>query len=625
MKKAIKIFFKYMSKAMKLLFIVFILFLGSLFVREQRLPDFILDFILERVSNDNLVIDCKSAYFSFNNGFRLQGLTIFCEQHSKNSFNNPVSAAKSIHYDFFGKELIIDGLEYKRLPDSYYYIPESTLPLAPLEFDIPNIKGLSVTLNSPQILGLTPDTVSCKVKTVPDKKCIVINDVRVDLPGRDCDTIVTGDLTVDLENQKIRTKFGGAATQRQIRPLLEALDIQCSLPYMDAFTDIYKPVDADCKIEVDLFTLDFYMLLNLDVTKMGKYNLVPMAFAKGGLLFYSKIKEDKRIVALKVFVDSSENHANKSLSGWLTVDDFSGRYKLDYDVKNELDIESALKIADFMDPSLLSFVNLGLNSLVTVKGRTGTSSDDIDLNSLRGEFKAQSGALDGYKYVDLAGRYSFEGDVVSIDAEMKGISGGKVKFSSGIFCEKFEDDKAHFKLKGSYQGGSLKELADAFSFDLGERKGDVDIDLDISGKVSTNIWQSVDGRGRAKITNGHLARMKLFSGLTGLLAERVPGISFLVDQTQASADFTFDNGVFITDNLYIEGGLVSVKGWGRYDIAKDNLDFVARVQFAKKESIASKIIHPLTYPFTKLLLEFKVTGPMDNPKWEHIEIADRIF
>jgi len=31
------------------------------------------------------------------------------------------------------------------------------------------------------------------------------------------------------------------------------------------------------------------------------------------------------------------------------------------------------------------------------------------------------------------------------------------------------------------------------------------------------------------------------------------------------------------------------------------------------------------FPFTKLLLEFKVTGSVDDPKWSYISVLDRIL
>ncbi|MBO7206191.1 MAG: AsmA-like C-terminal region-containing protein [Kiritimatiellae bacterium] len=624
MKKALSKILKFFSKAMLCFFIVFVLFFGSLFFREQRLPRFIVDLISESLSNENFAVDCGGVYFSFCYGLRLQNISLV-DTRLEDSFTKPVASAKDILYDFINDKLVIHNLEYKRLPDSYYSPQETDAPFAPLECDLPNIKNLEVVLISPNILGLTPDKVLFTVKTSAKEKKILVDNAEVVLPGQDCDTIVNGNLIFDFESQILHTKMRGAATQRQIRPLLETLDLECALPYMDAFTDIPKPIEADCEIIADVFNGDFSMFLDLDVKKMGKYNSVPMAFAKGGIQFHSKINKGNLSVVTKVFVSSSEDYEGRTMSGWLTIDNFSGRFKVNYDVKSGLKIDDSLKIADFMDPALLSFVNFDSSSLVTIAGYTGTVCENSDLNNICGDFKSDRGSFDGFNFVDLTGRYSLKEDVVSIDTDMNGADGGKVKFSTSIFCEKFDDEKAHFKIKGSYRDGSLKELADALSFDLGDRKGDVSIDLDISGDFSTNIWKTVNGKGRIAVTNGHLARMKLFSGLTELLAERVPGVAFLVDQTQASADVTFENGVLTTKNLFIDGGIISIKGWGSYDIAKDNLDFVVRVQFTKEESIAGKIVHYLTIPFTKLLLEFKVIGPIDNPRWENIQIIDRIL
>ena len=166
---------------------------------------------------------------------------------------------------------------------------------------------------------------------------------------------------------------------------------------------------------------------------------------------------------------------------------------------------------------------------------------------------------------------------------------------------------------------------DVLEFDLGERRGRVDASYVMDFPMTTNCVRGLNGAGRMKVTDGMLAQMKLFAGLTKLIAEKVPGVGFLVNQSQASADFTITNGIFRSDNVYIEGGVVSLKGWGTYDMAADNLDFTVRVQFMKKESLMGKIIHPVTFPFTKLLLEFKATGPIDAPNWNYISIIDRML
>lgn len=622
--KALKKILGYFIKTALSLFIVVALFLASLFFREQKLPHFAVERLTERLSTDRLEIACDDVFFGFRHGFRVSGVRIY-DKSDPDFRRKPIASIRNVHYDFIRRRLWACGLKYDRLPEGYYGGETSFSPPASVDFGIPDIKGVEAVIESSEILGLTPDRVRADIYASSADRRVLLDNIVIMLPGKDSDTVLRGYAELNLRTQKIKSSLDGTATQRQIRPFLQVLEIQCALPYMDAFTDIVVPVEAHADFDVDIYSGDIGILLDLAVPKMGKYNSVPMAYAKGGIKFHSKADEDGRRVSVKVVLPSAEDNDGRRLSGWIAIDDFSDKFKIRYDVKTGLRFDDALKIADFMDPAMLDFIKFEDAPAITVKGVSGTSVEHLSLNDIQGEISAAGGVLDGFKFSSVNGVYSFKEDIFAINAELTGIRGGKAKFESTVFCEKFNENSAHFALKGTYRDGSLEELAEALSFDLGQRQGEIDIDLDITGDIVSNLWETVDGNGSVRISNGRLARMKLFSGLTELMAERVPGVSFLVDQTQASADFTFTNGVFRTENLYIEGGLVSVKGWGSYDIARDNLDFVARVQFMKKESIAGKILHPLTYPITKLLLEFRVLGPLDNPNWEYIQITDRIF
>jgi hypothetical protein len=104
-----------------------------------------------------------------------------------------------------------------------------------------------------------------------------------------------------------------------------------------------------------------------------------------------------------------------------------------------------------------------------------------------------------------------------------------------------------------------------------------------------------------------------------------PAVSWFTDTTQASCDYTIENGILKTDNVYIEGSLFSIKMYGSLDTTVDKLDFTVRVQFTKKDSIVGKLLHPLTWPFTKLLLEFRLTGSAKEPEWKYISVIDRVL
>ena len=80
------------------------------------------------------------------------------------------------------------------------------------------------------------------------------------------------------------------------------------------------------------------------------------------------------------------------------------------------------------------------------------------------------------------------------------------------------------------------------------------------------------------------------TALTDYLASNVPGVASLVNQSQASLDYTVTNGVFHSDNIFIEGDVFSIKATGSYDIPADKLDFTVRLQLLKNDSILGKLV-----------------------------------
>ena len=140
----------------------------------------------------------------------------------------------------------------------------------------------------------------------------------------------------------------------------------------------------------------------------------------------------------------------------------------------------------------------------------------------------------------------------------------------------------------------------------------------------TNNYEVLNGSGHVEVRDGQIMRMKGFKGLLALLADKVPGVAWFTDSTQASCDYVIENGVVKTDNIYIEGSVFSIKMYGTFDATRDSLDFTVRVQFTKRDSIMGKVLHPITWPFTKLMLEFRLTGTSDEPKWSYVSVIDRV-
>ena len=44
----------------------------------------------------------------------------------------------------------------------------------------------------------------------------------------------------------------------------------------------------------------------------------------------------------------------------------------------------------------------------------------------------------------------------------------------------------------------------------------------------------------------------------------------------------------------------------------------------KDKSVMAQIVRPITWVFSKLLLEFKLTGSSDKPVWKYVSVIDRV-
>lgn len=616
-----KRFLRYVLKTMKWIFIVFLLFVGSLFFREQRLPKALLDKAAERVSTTNFVVSCESGSFGFRRGLTLIGLCAY--DLTRENRLEPVVQARSLTIDVMAREVRVVGAKYTRLPDSYYS-SECRERNTPVEVEFPKLRDFHLILERPEILGIKPERVSLLVSA--RRHCITLEDIHLDWwPQGGRRMGVDGRWRIDIDDQKVTGEVHGLATQPLIRPLLEALDVVSAFPYFDAFTGVSAPVAARGDFGIDLARGDFDMDLDLDL-KDPFYRGAPFQRAEGRLGVHTGVRGTNCNVRLTVDLSRAADAQGRVLSGGLGVTCTNGVARLSYDVRSEIEFKEALKVTGFLTPEDLSMVECFSAPVLTVKGTSGTSLEDLGHNDISFEARVKQGAFLGFRLNDAVSKFTLKGDVLDFyEATAVGRTGGKVSAPGTLRIPRFDGSQAEFTTRIDYKEGSLEEIADFFKFDLGERNGRVDGWCELSGPATTNFAPRLNGKGHVEITDGHLAQMKMFAGLTSLLADKVPGVGFLVNQSQASADFSISNGVFHSENLYIEGGFVSLKGWGDYDIPNDNLDFTVRVQFLKKESLMGKILHPVTFPFTKLLLEFRAKGPIDAPKWSYITIIDRIL
>ena len=503
---AVRKTFRIMWKTMKWIFIVFCVYLGSLFFREERLPGKWVERIVDGWLPPGLTFHLDEVSFGFRHGVHLRGFRLY--DSSQSDALTPVVSADSIgYYPFFGR-LRIDGLRYVRLPDGYYE-PGNHDRNERVEARFPDFGALSVTLIRPNVLGICPDSLTFTTEVSPRR--IDFRNMRLIWPDQDARMEVGGFCSIDLDRQEVYGEVRGLARQAHIRPLLVAVDVPVALPYMDGFTDVPEPCPSWCAWKVDLIRNDFDLWLELHPV-LGKYNTVPMRKADGKIHLHNYTRNDCLNYETTV--------------GPITGTDVEGRY---------------------LDGTV---VITGTNNHNTVTVNAKSSQPLADVLKIGG----------------------FTGDYVGDD----------------VFGE------SECRLK--------------FDFP----------------RAMSNNYEVLNGSGHVVLKNGRLMRMKGFRGLIDAMPSIAPAITWFSDSTQASGDYVIENGVVRTDNAYIEGTLFSIKMFGWLDTVRNEQDFTVRVQFAKSDSVVGKILHPLTWPFTKLLLEFRLTGSPDKPEWEYVSVVDRV-
>jgi hypothetical protein len=147
--------------------------------------------------------------------------------------------------------------------------------------------------------------------------------------------------------------------------------------------------------------------------------------------------------------------------------------------------------------------------------------------------------------------------------------------------------------------------------------------FDISGLTGTNAVDSLRGRGYIRVKNGRVFMLPVFGGLTTYLSKRIPGMNFVLSQTEAGSEFVIADSKAHTDKIQISGDVLTLRGNGDYHLDR-RLDFKAELLFLKPKTFAHKIFRLPTYLFSKLF-EFRLYGTLDDPRWRPVNFTEDVW
>jgi len=151
--------------------------------------------------------------------------------------------------------------------------------------------------------------------------------------------------------------------------------------------------------------------------------------------------------------------------------------------------------------------------------------------------------------------------------------------------------------------------------------GRLSADVSMAGAIGRGQARSARGEGSIEIARGELFRIPLFGGLSRYLSKLYPGLGY-ASQTDLRADFTIRDGRARSENVFIEGSLLSLAASGEYRF-DGSLRGVVRTRLLNTGAVAH-LVQVLTFPLSKLF-EFELSGTLRDPHWRPRNLPKEIF
>ena len=118
----------------------------------------------------------------------------------------------------------------------------------------------------------------------------------------------------------------------------------------------------------------------------------------------------------------------------------------------------------------------------------------------------------------------------------------------------------------------------------------------------------------ANVRGAKIFRIPLFAGLTDLLGEHVPGIDFLVEQTDAEMQASFTDGRMFVRKFSASGAAFGIDGSGSVRADGSELDAVMQLRLLNERSWIGRKVGLLLSPFWRIFA-LRAFGSLQEPHW----------
>ncbi|MBM4143205.1 MAG: hypothetical protein FJ225_06400 [Lentisphaerae bacterium] len=171
----------------------------------------------------------------------------------------------------------------------------------------------------------------------------------------------------------------------------------------------------------------------------------------------------------------------------------------------------------------------------------------------------------------------------------------------------------------AFDRGNFAAMMSDLLGEMADYRGDFGGNVRAAGVAGAGQGKTVTGQGAFRIRHGRVFMLPVFGGLSDVMTRIIPGLEFVLRQSDATVNFDIADGKVQARKVNIEGDVLSLNGGGDYYFDK-RVDFDVQLTLLREHTAVAKLLRMLTYPISKLL-EFRLRGTFSEPVWYPVNFS----
>jgi hypothetical protein len=187
----------------------------------------------------------------------------------------------------------------------------------------------------------------------------------------------------------------------------------------------------------------------------------------------------------------------------------------------------------------------------------------------------------------------------------------------------FAEDEDVLTFGCAVDDGDFSKVVESLSAEPNNMKGKFSVEMDGRFLLSSNIMDTLTAAGRMSVADGKVFELPIFGGLTEIMAKIIPGLDFVIAQSDMKAEFKVKDGGVSSEKISIVGDVLSLEADGTAGFDGE-LDFAVQLKLMNEHTVVAKLVRAVTWPISKLM-EFRLKGNGDDVQWYPINFSSELL